>query len=173
MSAGALTRALAARAVAGVLARGQTLDVALAAVLAGRGDLDACHLPDRDRAQVQALAFGAVRGHLRHRALLNELLDRPLKGGDSTLEALLSVGLFQLSDPEQPDYAAVSATVEATRLLGQERAAGLVNASLRRFQRDRSARRTRAGRRATTGPHRSESLWGRYSWRAGRAGRAG
>ena len=144
MSAGALTRALAARAVAGVLSRGQTLDVALDVVLdaglaGGGGDLDAGQLPDRDRAQVRALAFGAVRSHLRHRALLQELLDRPLKPGDGTLEALLSVGLFQLADPEQPDHSAVSATVAATRLLGQERAAGLVNASLRRYQREAPA----------------------------------
>lgn len=138
MSDGALTRALAARAVAGVLARGQTLDTALETVLAGT-DQGVLHLPDRDRAQVQALAFGAVRSHHRHRALLKELLNRPLKGGDSTLEALLSVGLFQLADPEQPDHAAVSATVAATRLLGQERAAGLVNATLRRYQREASA----------------------------------
>ena len=135
MSAGALTRALAARAVAAVLARGQTLDTALETLLGGT-DQDVRHLPDRDRAQVRALAFGAVRSHHRHRALLKELLDRPLKPGDCTLEALLSVGLFQLADPEQPDHAAVSATVAATRLLGLERAAGLVNASLRRYQRE-------------------------------------
>lgn len=137
MSAGALTRALAARAVAGVLSRGQTLDAALDSVLAGT-DREIRELPDRDRAQVRALAFGAVRGHHRHRALLKALLDRPLKGGDPTLEALLSVGLFQLEDPDHPDHAAVSATVAATRLLGQDRAAGLVNATLRRYQRESS-----------------------------------
>ncbi len=136
MSAGGLTRALAAQAVAVVLARGQTLDAALESILAGSNGLDVRQLADRDRAQVQALAFGALRGHHRHRALLRELLDRPLKGTDRTLEALLSVGLFQLADPEQPDYAAVSATVEACRLLGQERAAGLLNATLRRYQRE-------------------------------------
>ncbi|MBL8201426.1 MAG: 16S rRNA (cytosine(967)-C(5))-methyltransferase RsmB [Chromatiales bacterium] len=134
MSAGALTRALAARAVAGVLARGQTLDAALEAVLAQERQLE-----DRDRAQVRALAFGAVRGHHRHRALLKLLLKKPLQGDDPTLEALLSVGLFQLADPDHPDHAAVSATVAATRLLGQERASGLVNASLRRYQREAPA----------------------------------
>ncbi len=138
MSTGALTRALAARAVAAVLVRGQTLEAALNAVLTGgtEGDPDIRQLEDRDRAQVHALAFGAVRGHHRHQALLQELLDRPLTGDDRLLEGLLSVGLFQLADPDQPDYAAVSATVAATRLLRQERAAGLVNASLRRYQRE-------------------------------------
>ena len=136
MSPGGLTRALAAQAVAGVLASGQTLDVALEAVLASSGDLATRQLADRDRAQTRALAFGAVRWHHRHRAVLRALLDRPLKGTDCTLEALLSVGLFQLADPEQPDYAAVSATVDACRLLGQERASGLLNATLRRYQRE-------------------------------------
>ncbi len=135
MSAGAHTRALAARAVAAVLARGQTLDAALDAVLSGAAP-DARELADRDRAQVRALAFGAVRSHHRHQALLRVLLKKPLQGDDRTLEALLSVGLFQLEDPDQPDHAAVSATVDATRLLGEERAAGLVNASLRRYQRE-------------------------------------
>jgi len=134
MTAGAPTRALAARAVTGVLVRGQTLDAALDAVLA-----TAAELADRDRAQVRALAFGAVRSHHRHQALLKLLLNKPLQGDDRMLEALLSVGLFQLEDPQQPDHAAVSATVEAARLLGQERAVGLVNASLRRYQREAPA----------------------------------
>ncbi len=135
MSAGAQTRALAARAVAAVLARGQSLDAALDGVLAGAAP-GARDLADRDRSQVRALAFGAVRGHHRHQALLGMLLKKPLQGDDRLLEALLSVGLFQLEDPDQPDHAAVSATVDAARLLGQERAAGLVNASLRRYQRE-------------------------------------
>ena len=141
MTAGAQTRALAADAVLRVLARGETLDAALDAARTGdeRGTPDGSQLADRDRAQVQALAYGAVRWHHRHRALLKVLLDRPLQSGDRTLEALLSVGLFQLADPEQPDYAAISATVAAARLLGLERAAGLVNATLRRYQRDAPA----------------------------------
>ncbi|MEO7387220.1 MAG: 16S rRNA (cytosine(967)-C(5))-methyltransferase RsmB [Gammaproteobacteria bacterium] len=145
MTAGALTRALAARAVAGVLARGQTLDASLDALLTG-SDPGVRALPDRDRAQVRALAFGAVRGHHRHQALLRLLLNKPLQGEDRLLEALLSVGLFQLADPDQPDHAAVSATVAASRLLGQERASGLVNASLRRYQRESSTLLAQLGR---------------------------
>ncbi|MEZ5562916.1 MAG: 16S rRNA (cytosine(967)-C(5))-methyltransferase RsmB [Gammaproteobacteria bacterium] len=129
---GALNRAMAARAVLAVIDQGATLDAALAtADTAGRDD--------RDRAHTKALAFGAVRWHLRHQAILAELLNRPLRNRDRILEALLSVGLFQLGDPEQPDYAAVSTTVEAARLLGQERAVGLVNAALRRYQREAPA----------------------------------
>jgi 16S rRNA (cytosine967-C5)-methyltransferase len=120
---------MAARAVLAVIDRGTTLEAALAAE-------NTAGLDDRDRAHIQALAFGAVRWHHRHQAILAELLNRPLRNRDRILEALLSVGLFQLNDPVQPDYAAVSATVEATRLLGQPHAAGLINAALRRYQRE-------------------------------------
>lgn len=123
---------MAARAVLQVIGQGATLEAALVAE-------DTAGIDDRDRAHIQALAFGAVRWHHRHQAILAELLDRPLRNRDRILEALLSVGLFQLNDPGQPDYAAVSATVGAARLLGQPRAAGLVNAALRRYQREAEA----------------------------------
>lgn len=126
---GAETRAAAAYAVDQVLAGGRSLDTALHTALSDR-------LPDRDRALVKALAFGALRWHHRHRLIINELLKRPLRSRDRILEALLSVGLFQLIDTRQPGYASVSATVGATRRLQRPRASGLVNASLRRFQRE-------------------------------------
>lgn len=134
--AGARSRALAARAVDSVIQRGMTLELALEKSLTGAGEPA---LEPRDRASIQALAFGAIRWHHRHQALLALLLDRPLRPRDLILEAVLSVGLFELADPERPDYPAVSAAVAATRLLGQERAAGLVNAALRRFQREATA----------------------------------
>jgi len=122
--------------VAAVLGAGATLDAALDAALAAP---DPGGLSDADRSQVRALAYGALRWHHRHRQLLGRLLDRPLAAQDRLLEALLSVGLFQLLDARQPEYAAVSATVAAARWLGKPRWAGVVNASLRRLQRERAA----------------------------------
>ncbi len=136
VTAGAGVRALAARVVDTVVGEGATLEAALSRVLAA-GDGPA--LDPRDRASVQALAFGAVRWHHRHQCLFRLLLDRPVRPRDRILEAVLSVGLFELSDPGRPDYPAVSAAVAAARLLGHERAAGLVNATLRRFQREARA----------------------------------
>ncbi len=127
---GAATRGLAARAVERVIGEGRTLDEAFAAL-----DLERLSAPDRG--QVRALAYGALRWHHRHSVLLGELLNRPLPAGDKLLEGLLSVGLFQLLDARQPDYAAVSATVNAARWLGRPQVAGLVNATLRRLQRER------------------------------------
>lgn len=126
---GAGPRALAATIVQGVLGAGSTLDTALAATLPA-------DLPGQDRALVQSLSYGALRWHHRHRALLARLLRRPLGPGDLILEALLSVGLAQLRPEGPPAYAAVSATVAATRLLGRPGAAGLVNGVLRRYQRE-------------------------------------
>jgi len=129
---GAASRSVAAQAVARVLARGETLEAAFAA-------LEVERIAGPDRAQAKALAFGALRWHHRHLGLLGLLLDRPLADRDRRLEALLSVGIYQLLDARQPDYAAVSATVGAARELGLARAAGLVNAALRRLQREREA----------------------------------
>ena len=126
---GARARAAAALAVDLVLTKGRTLDSAFADVLN-----DA--LTDQERSQIKALAFGALRWHPRHRVVIGQLLDRPLRARDRILESLLSVGLFELVDGRQPGYAIVSATVEASRQLKRPRAAGLINAALRRFQRE-------------------------------------
>jgi 16S rRNA (cytosine967-C5)-methyltransferase len=56
-----------------------------------------------------------------------------------TLRALIEVGLFQLLSGETAAHAAVAETVNAARELGHPRAAGFVNALLRRFQRDGDA----------------------------------
>jgi 16S rRNA (cytosine967-C5)-methyltransferase len=129
---GAAVRAAAARAVDSVLTGGESLDTALArtvdSVLAGR-----------EQTQARALAYGSLRWHSRSRLIIRALLDKPLKRRDQILEALLSVGLLQLMEPRQPGYAVVSATVDAARQLGIGRAAGLVNAALRRFQREQTA----------------------------------
>jgi len=126
---GAETRAAAAFAVDQVLTGGRSLDAALKTALSES-------LSERDRSLVKALVFGALRWYHRYRLIIGDLLDRPLRSRDRILEALLSVGLFQLTDTRQPGYASVSATVDATRKLQRPRAAGLVNATLRRFQRE-------------------------------------
>jgi 16S rRNA (cytosine967-C5)-methyltransferase len=129
LSPGATTRGVAAAAVARVLSAGVTLEQALAST--------SSDLTPPDQAQAMALAYGALRWHHRHRRILRLLLDRALSGKDRLIEALLSVGLFQLIDERQPAYASVSATVGAARWLGRDRATALVNAALRRFQRER------------------------------------
>lgn len=124
---GAAVRAAAARAVAAV-ARGSTLDDALASAAAPNG---------RDAALLRSLAYGACRWHHRLEWLSAELLDRPVESLGVELAALVRIGLLQLSAMRIPDHAAVSATVDAARAVGAPRAKGLVNAVLRRYLRER------------------------------------
>ncbi len=129
-SSGAMTRATAAKVVDAVVTDGRNLDAALSRHIDGE-------LSDRDQSLVRALAYGTLRTHLRNRALIKALLQKPIKKKDSVIEALLSVGLFALTESQRPDYAVVSATVSATDKLGRKHLRGLVNAVLRNFLRDR------------------------------------
>jgi 16S rRNA (cytosine967-C5)-methyltransferase len=108
---------------------------------------------DLPRPAIQSIAFGTIRWHPELLACLVALLDRPDAQLDPELRALLLVGLYQLLHGATPEHAAVSETVEAARALGRTRAAGLVNAILRRFLRERdailaAAHRDRAARHA-------------------------
>jgi len=139
VSDGSASRAAAARAVAGVIGSGQTLEAALAAALA-----EAPALAGPDRAHVHALSYGALRFGHRLRHVLLALLGRPWEQHPPDLQALLLVGLYQLVYAGTPAHAAVNTTVDAARAIGQGRAAGLVNGCLRRFERERSGRLARA-----------------------------
>lgn len=127
--AGAQARAVAAELVARVVTARVPIDELLpAAGVAGR-----------DQPLVAAFVYGALRWHHRFEWQLGRLLDKPLKAGQPKLAALLHIGLLQLAELRIPPHAAVSATVDAAALLGHRGAAGLVNAVLRRYQREREA----------------------------------
>ncbi|MDJ0747976.1 MAG: 16S rRNA (cytosine(967)-C(5))-methyltransferase RsmB [Woeseiaceae bacterium] len=127
-SGGARTRAAAAQVVDAVTNHGQSLDAAISE--------HEKRLPPGERPLLRLLAYGTLRRHWRLREWIGELVNRPLKMRDSVINALLAVGLYQLCDTRIPDHAAVSQTVEAARQLRRPKLAGLVNACLRRFQRD-------------------------------------
>jgi 16S rRNA (cytosine967-C5)-methyltransferase len=139
---GASIRAAAARTVEAVAHRGRSLDAALAR-FASEGP---------SRPAIQSLAFGTVRWHPELDAVLALLLDRPGAKLDTGVRSLALVGLYQLLHGETPEHAAVSETVEAARALGRTRATGLVNALLRRFQRERASL-VEAAHRAASARH--------------------
>ncbi|HSM11618.1 MAG TPA: 16S rRNA (cytosine(967)-C(5))-methyltransferase RsmB [Lysobacter sp.] len=129
MSSGAAPRAIAASVIDAVLYRGRSLKGELAASLPP--------LPDpRDRALVEAICFAVLRQPQRFEAALDAWLARPLPKRDAKVRALLLAGFAQLDPLGLPAHAAVAATVEAARMLGHEHQAGLVNALLRRAQRE-------------------------------------
>lgn len=118
---------------------------ALAAVLQGRASLGGSLPPllervePRDRGLTQELAFGTARWQPRLALLAEKLLQKPFKAADRDLEALLLVGLYQLFHTRIPAHAAIGETVGCAERLKKSWAKGLLNAVLRRAQREGEA----------------------------------
>ncbi|HEY6644545.1 16S rRNA (cytosine(967)-C(5))-methyltransferase RsmB [Povalibacter sp.] len=127
MSGSAAIRARAARIVAQVAFHGRSLDAALTADNAGT---------PQERGLLRSLCYDSIRWYVRLDALLKRLLTRPNQVLEPELHALAIVGLTQLLYTDIPPHAAVDETVNAVRALRQPRAAGLINAILRRCQRE-------------------------------------
>lgn len=128
-SSGTASRLAAARVLDAVLHRGRSLK--------GEFGAELPNIPDpRDRALVEAICFAALRNRARYATALNAWVPKPLGKRDEPLRALLYVGFAQLDALQLPAHAAVDATVEAARALGRAHQAGMVNALLRRAQRD-------------------------------------
>ena len=126
---GAQVRAQAARVLEAVLSGRRSLKATLASVLP--------NLPDtRDRALLEAICFSSLRHRRRYEHVLSQWLQTPLPARDYAVHCLLLAGLAQLDEMKLPAHAAVSATVAATRELGFDTKAGMVNAILRRYGRD-------------------------------------
>ncbi len=118
---------------------------ALTAVLSGKASLGSSLPPQldkvehHDRALAQDLAFGAARWQPRLRLLAEKLLDKPFKAADKDVEALLLIGLYQLLHSRIPAHAAIGETVGCAGALKKPWAKGLLNAVLRRAQREHEA----------------------------------
>ncbi|MCB1857413.1 MAG: 16S rRNA (cytosine(967)-C(5))-methyltransferase RsmB [Gammaproteobacteria bacterium] len=93
----------------------------------------------RDAALVKEICFGVARWWNQLDALAQRLMKRPVRAKDNDIRALILVGLYQLQHMRVAPHAALAETVEASRALKKPWAAGLVNAVLRRFQREREA----------------------------------
>lgn len=119
-------RAAAAQAVAAVLG-GRSLDDVLPSVEAD--------LTPGDRSLLRALSYGVLREHLFLAAIAGKMLKSPLNE-EPLIAALIEVGLYQLRSMRVSPHAAVSETVDACERLGFPQRRALVNALLRRYQRD-------------------------------------
>ncbi|WP_086981816.1 16S rRNA (cytosine(967)-C(5))-methyltransferase RsmB [Vibrio aphrogenes] len=90
----------------------------------------------RDHALLQEICYGALRYLPRLESIVNELMDKPLKGKQRVFHHLILVGIYQLSFMRIPAHAAVGETVEGTQALKGPRLRGLINAVLRNYQRN-------------------------------------
>ena len=130
-NSGGLIRAEAARVLAHVVFDGVSLRSAFEARAARNAD-------PRDRALLSAMLFSATRWWIRFDAVLARLVERALPAKARDVHSLLVLGIAQIEAMRMPEYAVVAACVDAARLLGQPRHAGMVNAVLRRFLRERA-----------------------------------
>ncbi len=122
-------RLMAVRALGEVLDEGKNLSDC--AALKGETDI-------RNFAQARHLAYGVLRWQVALAWLEAQLLSKPLKQKDGDISRLLWLGLFQLWQDRTPDHAAINETTECARSLGKSWAVNMVNAVLRRFQREQA-----------------------------------
>lgn len=86
-------------------------------------------------AMVRDLTYGTLRHLGTQRVILRTLAPRGVT--EPGLEALLAVSLYQLQHTRAAHHTVVDQAVAAARAMGFDRAAGFVNAALRRFLRER------------------------------------
>jgi 16S rRNA (cytosine967-C5)-methyltransferase len=119
---GAETLAHAAIAVHQVVYEGRNADHALEAAQ-----------ERADRAAVRAIALGTLRWYLRLQPALAPLSNRPFDELSPQLAALLVTAAHQVEYSRGAPEAQVHLAVDASRVVGEGRASGVVNAMLRRF----------------------------------------
>ncbi len=98
-------------------------------------NLLAQHHSHPDYSYLQELCFGTCRQYFLLEALLDQLLNKPIKSKDNDLRCLLLVGLYQLRELSTANYAVLNETVNAVNALDKSWARGFVNGVLRNYQR--------------------------------------
>jgi 16S rRNA (cytosine967-C5)-methyltransferase len=127
-------RCIAARALQAVEAGQTTLAAELDRGRTGIAD-------DRDRGLLGEITTGALRWQAELDAVLAHASGRAMDAIDPTVRAVLRVGAYQLLHLDRvPAHAVIDEGVESARTLGRPRAAGFVNAVLRRVQRGPTAK---------------------------------
>jgi len=123
-------RALAALAMLDVVDQQKSLTSALAYF--------SKQVADQDKGLLQHLGFGACRHFFSINAISKILLEKPLPESARPVQALMWVGLYQLAYSDISEHAAINETVNACEQLNQGKFKGVLNAILRRFQREKS-----------------------------------
>jgi len=121
------TQRLASAAVCSVLA-GRNLSVVLQSVWQKNA-----RLVPQQRAAIQDISYGTLRHLGQIQAVLDQLLDKPLR--DEALRCLVLVSLYQLQYSKTATHAIVDHAVKTAVAIKQGHAKGLVNAVLRNFLR--------------------------------------
>ncbi|CCK74194.1 MAG: 16S rRNA (cytosine(967)-C(5))-methyltransferase RsmB [Oleispira antarctica] len=85
---------------------------------------------------LRELCYGSCRWYFRLNALAKMLLEKPFQDHDEDLHQLLIIGLYQLDVQKKAAHAAIYETVEAAISLDKPYCKGVINACLRRYERE-------------------------------------
>lgn len=120
------TRALAAKTFANLLQYGKNIDVLL----------ESAKQKSEEPALLQQYCYGLCRWYYQLDWLCQQLMDKPLKAKHLDVQCLILLGLLEQRHMSTADHAAVNETVQAAKALKKTWAKRLVNAVLRRYQRE-------------------------------------
>ena len=95
------------------------------------------HTAPADQAFYQALVYGTLRQYRAYSHLCAQMMTKPPARPGHPLAIILNLGLCQLLTMNLGDHGVINETVNLAAHNGQIRAKGLINAILRRIQRER------------------------------------
>ncbi len=91
----------------------------------------------RDRGLANEIVNGVLRWRWQLEFFVSRLVKKPLKNKDLDVQLVLLMAVYELKECRTPDYAVINESVELVRKSGKKWAAGLVNAVLRGFTREK------------------------------------
>lgn len=122
------------------MANKHALNIALSAicsVVLQKRSLSAFAYPkEEDLSEVKSLVFGTIRFYHQLNDLVSPLLKHPLKKEDLDIHCLLLLGAYQLLHAHTPAHAVIFETVEVGSLLDKPWSKKLINAILRKIERE-------------------------------------
>lgn len=92
----------------------------------------------KDQAFSRHISYGVLRWLTALEWLSAHLMRKPLRRKDRDIHRLILIGLYQLWKDESAEHAAINEPAECARSLGKPWAVSVINAVLRRFQREQS-----------------------------------
>lgn len=120
-------RSIAAKAINQVLDQGLSLSTVIPELQK--------NISDKDKPLLQEICFGVLRTLPQLEWIIQQLMDKPLKGKQRILHYLIMVGLYQLLYTRIPAHAALAEAVNGAVALKKPQLKGLINGVLRQFQR--------------------------------------
>lgn len=97
------------------------------------------HINPNDTPKVQAYCYNILRRYEFYQFIVNSLLDKKLKNKDQDIYHLILSGIMLLNEGNLPEHAAINETVNVTKKSKKSWSKNLVNALLRRYQREQES----------------------------------